>query len=231
VYWLFVLLTLLLVGLVAAATYRAAQLLPDWPLDSNPLLLPAENVVRLILLACCLGLGRLSGLPPQTLGWVWPTPLRQSAWGILWGTILALLYVFLTRRLVAGTGNRYYTPAVVRVIVPKSPRELAAITLVMVGVVVVEEMLFRGLLIGGLTPLLPGPLLVLLAGLLFGLLHSPQGLWGMVAIGVGGMALGWMFLGAQSLLLPMVAHYVANMLQILYAYRRRDSLLAPDTPT
>jgi membrane protease YdiL (CAAX protease family) len=42
----------------------------------------------------------------------------------------------------------------------------------------------------------------------------------MVAIAVGGVALGMMFLWTQSLLMPMVAHYVVNMAQIVYAYRR-----------
>ncbi len=231
-YWLFVVLTLMLVALVGAATYRTAKILPDWPLDSNPLLQPSESVARLVLLALCLGLGRLSGLPPQVLGWAWPDPLRQVGWGIFWGAAIALVYIFLTRWIVSSTGGRYYTPTVVRAIVPKSQRELVLLALAMIGVVVVEELLFRGLLIGGLTPLLPGWLLVVLTGVVFGLLHSPQGLWGMVAIGAGGMALGWMFLGAQSLLLPMVAHYIANIIQITYAYGRRDEIMAlrPLTP-
>ena len=66
-----------------------------------------------------------------------------------------------------------------------------------------------------------GVLAVLAAGgVIFGLMHSPQGWWGMVAIAVGGVALGLMFLAEQSLLMPTVAHYVVNMLQISYAYWR-----------
>jgi membrane protease YdiL (CAAX protease family) len=234
-YWLFVALTLILVALMGAATYRTAQILPDWPLDSNPLLLPTENVVRVILLALCLGLGRLSGLSPAVLGWTWPDPLRQTLWGIVWGALIAAIYVLLTRWIVARTGGRYYTPMVVRVIVPKSRGQLAAVAVVMVGVVLVEEMLFRSLLIGGLSPLLPGWVLVGITAAVFGLLHSPQGIWGMAAIAVGGMVLGGMFLAAESLLLPVVAHYVVNMVQLAYAYVKRDELDAlspvPSTPT
>jgi membrane protease YdiL (CAAX protease family) len=51
-------------------------------------------------------------------------------------------------------------------------------------------------------------------------MHSPQGWWGMVAIALGGVLLGLMFLAMQSLLMPLVVHYVANMAQIGYAYWR-----------
>jgi membrane protease YdiL (CAAX protease family) len=56
---------------------------------------------------------------------------------------------------------------------------------------------------------------------LFGLLHSPQGVWGMAGAALAGILLGLLFLAAGSLLLPCIAHYVANMMQIGVAYRAR----------
>jgi membrane protease YdiL (CAAX protease family) len=149
-----------------------------------------------------------------------PQPLAQIAWGILWGLAIAAVYIVATRWIMATSGGRYYTPNVVRVIVPRSRQQLGAVALVMITVVLLEELLFRSLLLGGFAPLLPTWLLLAISGVIFGLMHSPQGWWGMVAIALGGVLLGVMFVTMQSLLMPMVAHYVANMVQIAYAYWR-----------
>lgn len=217
-YSLFVILTLLLVGFVGYGTYRTAQILPDWPADQNPLLHPAETVLRLFMIFVCIGLGFLSGQSRATLGWQAPEPLAQIAWGTLWGLLIALVYIVSTRWVIAASGGRYYTPTIVRVIVPRNNQQLAAIAVVMVSIVLLEELLFRSLLLGGFAPLLPPWMLLALAGIIFGLMHSPQGWWGMIAIALGGVLLGMMFIGQQSLLMPSVAHYVANMVQISYAY-------------
>jgi membrane protease YdiL (CAAX protease family) len=214
----FVVLTLLLVGLVGYGTYRAAQLLPTWPVDQNPLLHPAETALRLALIIFCIGLGLLSGQSRAALGWQMPQPIAQIAWGLLWGLAIAALYILTTRWIMAKSGGRYYTPTLVRVIVPRSGRQLQAIAWAMISVVLLEELLFRSLLLGGFAPLLPTWLLLTVSGVIFGLMHSPQGWWGMAAIAVGGVILGLMFVVTQSLLMPMVAHYVANMVQIGYAY-------------
>jgi membrane protease YdiL (CAAX protease family) len=213
-------LTLLLVSFVGYGTYRAAQLLPQWPLDQNPLLHPVETGVRLLLIVICIGLGFLGGQSWAALGWQARQPLAQSVWGILWGLVLAAIYILTTRWVMAKSGDRYYAPTVVRVIVPRSPMQLLAVALAMVTVVALEELLFRSLLLGSLTPLAPSWFLLAAGGVIFGLMHSPQGWWGMVAIAVGGVALGLMFLWTQSLLMPIVAHYVVNMAQIVYAYGR-----------
>lgn len=218
-YWLFVLLTLGLIGLVSYATYRTTQLLAYWPPDQNPLLNPAENGVRLLLIAICLGLGWLSGQPLAQLGWQFAPIVPQLLWGIGWGGALAGFYMLATRWLMARTGQRYYSTALLRVIVPRNGRDLAGIALAMLPIVVVEELLFRSLLIGGLAPIAPLWLLLLFSGIAFGLMHSPQGWWGMGAIGVGGVLLGWMLVATGSLLLPVIAHYVTNMAQIALAYR------------
>ena len=219
-YIAFVVLTTLLVSFVGYGTYRAAKLLPDWPLEQNPLLHPTETVLRMVLIVLCVGLGIMSGQTRATLGWQMPQPLAQIAWGTLWGLALAAVYIVTTRWVMVKSGGRYYTPNVVRVIVPRTHKQLLAIAFAMLSVVFLEELLFRSLLLGAMTPLLPTWLLLTAGGILFGLMHSPQGWWGMVAIALGGVLLGFMFLAEQSLLMPAVAHYVANMVQITYAYWR-----------
>jgi membrane protease YdiL (CAAX protease family) len=225
-YTAFALLTLLLVGLVGYGTYRTAQILPNWPIDQNPLLHPAETALRLVLIILCIGLGFLSGQSRAALGWQTPHTLAQLAWGLLWGLAIAAVYIIATRWMMAMSSGRYYTPIVVRAIVPRSRRQLWAVAWAMISVVLLEELLFRSLLLGGFTTLLPTWLLLTAGGVIFGLMHSPQGWWGMIAIALGGVFLGLMFLAMQSLLMPLVAHYVVNMAQIGYAYRRG----IPDLP-
>ena len=219
-YILFAILTLLLVAFVGYGTYRAAQILPSWPANQNPLLHPAETAVRFLLIGLCIGLGFLSGESYTALGWQIPNQLADAIWGILWGLAIAIIYIIATRWIMAQSGGRYYTPVVVRVIVPRSRQQLLAVAWAMVNVVLLEELLFRTLLLGGFAPLLPTWLLLVMGGLIFGLMHSPQGWWGMGAIAIGGGFLGLMFVTTQSLLMPVVAHYVINMAQIGYAYWR-----------
>lgn len=220
-YSLFVVLTLVLTAWIAYNTYLTARLLRTWRPDANPLLHPLETVVRLVLIAVCVGLGWLSGLEAQVLGWVFADALAQLLWGSLAGVLLGAAFLHATRWVVRRTGARYYSPLVLDLIVPKSLRELALTALAMIGVVLLEELLFRSLLVGGLSPLLPAPLLVGVFGLLFGLLHSPQGAWGMAGAAAAGIVLGVLFLVAGSVLLPCAAHYLANMVQVGVAFRQR----------
>jgi membrane protease YdiL (CAAX protease family) len=217
----FVVLTLILTVWIGYNTYLTARLLRTWQPDTNPLLHPLETLVRLALIGACIGIGWLSGLDPAVLGWTLNDGGAQAVWGVLAGAALGAVFLYVTRWLVRRTGNRYYSPLVIDLIVPKSRRELALTALAMIGVVLLEELLFRSLLVGGLSPLLPAPILVVGFGILFGLLHSPQGMWGMAGAALAGIALGSLFVLAGSLLLPCIAHYVANMMQIAVAYRAR----------
>lgn len=221
-YLLFVLLTLGLVAFFGHASYRTAALLPHWPSHINPLLHPAEVTSRLLIIVVCVGLGLLSGRGPVALGWQLPTVglWAQVGGGLLAGLALAGVYIVTTRWVIAQSQGRYYSPLVVRVIIPRTRRELGGVALAMIGVVVMEELLFRSLLLAGFAPLLPTWLLLGLTGVLFGLMHSPQGPWGMVAIAAGGVLLGIMLVTTGSLLLPAITHYVANLAQIIYVYAR-----------
>jgi membrane protease YdiL (CAAX protease family) len=229
-YIVFVVLTLLLTAWIGYNTYATARLLRTWRPPSNPLLHPLETLVRLALIAGCVGLGWLSGLDSSVLGWNAAEPWTQIVLGALGGAALGAVFLVTTRWVVKRTGERYYSPLVLDLIVPKDRREFLLTALAMVTVVLLEELLFRGLLVGGMTPLLPGPLLVIGVGILFGLLHSPQGTWGMAGATLAGIILGALFLLAGSLLLPCIAHYVANMIQVTVAYRERSGPSTVDLP-
>ncbi len=218
-FWIFVVLTLALVTFISYGTYATAQLLRSWQPDRNLLLLPAENLSRLLLIAFCLVLGLISGAPPAQLGWVFAAVGSQLFWGAIWGAGLALFFYLSTQWLIARTDKRFYSSAVVQAITPHSRQELFLVLVAMVPVVLLEELLFRSLLIGGLASVLPTSLLVIGWSVLFGLLHAPQGLWGMAGAGAAGLLLGILFVWQGSILLPIAAHYVTNGLQIIQAMR------------
>lgn len=213
-YWLFVILTLGLTAFIGYGTYATARLLKTWQPDRNLLLMLEENLVRVVILAATIGLGYLSGLEPARLGWHAPEPLTQLWIGIGAGLALALLFYGITRQIVRRSGERFYSSVVITHIAPKSNREFFLVLLALIPVVLLEELLFRSLLLGGLSPLLPTEALLIVLGVIFGLLHSPQGSWGMIGAGLGGIVFGLLFLWSGSLLAPVIAHYVANAVQI-----------------
>lgn len=215
-YLLFVILTLSLSAFLGYATYATAKLLRAHTPDYNLLLHGGETLVRLVLIAVCVGLGLLSGLEPETLGWVAADLDRQLLWGIGWGVVLAGVFTITTRWLIEWTGTRFYADTVIEHIVPRSTQEALLVALALVPVVLLEELLFRSLLLGGLTPLAPAWLLVTVAAILFGLMHSPQGIWGIFGASVAGLLFGVLFFQAGSIILPIVAHYVTNMLQLAF---------------
>lgn len=218
-YWFFVFLALGLTAFIGYGTYATARLLRVWKPDQNLLLLPGENWVRLALILLCVGLGYLSGLGPSLLGWQIPQPWVQLGVGLAVGLALAFVFYSLTRLIVRSTGERFYSSMLLNFIVPTSRREYLLVLLALIPVVLLEELLFRSLLLGGLAPIVPVWMLLLGLGVLFGLFHSPQGIWGMTGAGLGGVVFGVLFLWQGSLLAPVVAHYVANAVQIGVAMR------------
>ncbi len=223
-YWLFVGCTLLLVGLVSYGAYSTQRLLRTWQPDRNLMLMPGENILRLGLIALCILLGIGSGLGWQPLGWVLDNWRQQLLIGGVWGGLLALFFALTTRWIIQHSGQRFYSAVVIKAIVPTSRRELFLIMLAMIPVVILEELIFRSLLIGGLTPVLPAVGLIFATGLLFGLMHILQGIWGIIGATLAGLLFGLLFIQQGSLLTPLVAHYIANILQIGQAMRLRDQL-------
>lgn len=213
-YALFVIGVLALTSFIAYSTFVTAQLLRRWRPPSNPLLDRADTLLRLALIAACVGLGVLSGLDWATLGWVFPAPLRQALVGLFAGGVLAAGLFGFSRWLAGMGGQRFVAPEFTAMVAPRSSAELGLIALALVPVVVLEELLFRSLLVGGLSPLAPPAVLVLGVSVLFGAMHLPQGVGGMVGAGLASVALGAIFVAEQSLMAPIVAHYVANFMQL-----------------
>ena len=170
-YWLFVALTLVLTGFIGYGTYMTARLLRTWKPEQNLLLTPAENLIRVLMIAGCVLLGLLSTLSNQQLGWEMQNLQGQLIWGIVVGLLLALFFYTSTRWFIKRTGKRFYSSTIIEHIVPKGPAEFVLVALALIPAVFLEELLFRSLLLAGLTPILPIWLLLLVQGVLFGFIR------------------------------------------------------------
>ena len=213
-YALFLLTTLALTGFLGYGTFATARLLRTWKPEQNLLLLPQENALRVVLTLACIGLGLLSGVDWTTLGWRWDNWQTDAPLGLGIGLALAFGFYAATWLLLYWGGGRFYSPSILEILLPTNRREFWLVLLAFIPAVLLEEILFRSLLIGGLSPLISPIFLVIGVGIVFGLLHSPQGLWGMTGAGLAGVIFSLLFLATGSLVAPLVAHYVANSVQI-----------------
>jgi membrane protease YdiL (CAAX protease family) len=214
--------TLALTAFVAWATYRSALMLKYTEVDFNLLLLPAENLLRVGLVLICLILGWVSGLPRQQFGWVSYAPVVDIAIGLGAGLTIQVSLNGLTDWALRRFGPGIYSPVVLLSILPRTRDEWAPVLLALFPAVLVEELLFRSLLLGGLSLFFPAWALVVGTALLFGWMHSPQGQLGMIMTAIISVLLAALFLWRGSLLPPLIAHYVVNILQLLVAYRSLD---------
>ena len=200
---------ILLLAFVSFATYRTSQLLRVWKPDRNLLLTPSENLARLGIIALCVGLGVLSGQSAASLGWVSPQPLEDILLGLALGVGMSLLLLppslWIRRHRPA-----WYSDVVINSILPRSRREWPLVLLALIPAALVEELLFRSLLLGGFAPYVNVVYFAIAASIFFGLLHIPQGEWGVFGVTLAGLALSAVFLWRFSLLLVVVMHWTSK---------------------
>jgi membrane protease YdiL (CAAX protease family) len=94
-----------------------------------------------------------------------------------------------------------------------------ALAIVLVAVVAVsEEAIFRGYLIRRLQMITAStPAAVVLSSFIFALGHGYEGSLGVVTVGVMGLLFSLLYLWRQSLVVPMVLHFVQDFLAIVVA--------------
>jgi membrane protease YdiL (CAAX protease family) len=216
-FFIFVVGSVTMLAGLSWATYQSGRLLRSIPLRENLLLAPVENVVKVALVGLCVGLGLLSGLPAARLGWTLDHATRDLALGLGVGLVAQMLANALTLWAIAGFGKAVYSPVVIKNIIPRSRRDWLLVPIAMFPAVLLEELLFRSLLLGGLGALVPPLLLVVPLGVIFGWMHQPQGPLGMLTAATLGILLSLLFLWTGGLLAPLVAHYVINTLQLVRA--------------
>lgn len=205
---------LALLVFISLATWRTNQALQTWIPEENILLSLPENIARLALIAVSIGLGFLSGEDFLTLGWAPPNPLGDIGIGIAVGILFPVLLYF-PSKWVEEHHPQWYSDVVIRTIRPRSSREWPWVILALLPVALMEELLFRSLLLGAFSPHVNIIYFVVGVSIFFGLLHIPQGEWGVVGVILVSLVFSFLFLWRQSLLVVVIAHWLMNVVQLV----------------
>jgi membrane protease YdiL (CAAX protease family) len=215
---------LLLTILLAWMTYRSHLLLKEFQPTFNLLLSPFELMGRLLLVGICLLLAWLSHLPADQLGLISAKPFQTIGLGLAIGLAILIAINGLTRWAISRFGRSIYSPVLIRNILPHRLVEWVWVALAFWPAVAMEELLFRSLWLGGFRDIVSLPLLVGGTSILFGLMHQPQGLLGMLTAGSINILFCILFIWSGELLLPLTAHYTINLLQVVVAYHQKEWL-------
>lgn len=99
---------------------------------------------------------------------------------------------------------------------PRSPAELFLASVLVVVVAVSEETIFRGYLILRFRAVLGGvAAAVILSSVLFSLGHGYEGSAGVITVGAMGLVFALIYLWRQSLVAPMVMHFLQDFIGIV----------------
>lgn len=213
--------TLALVGFFYWAAFQSARALKSKAIQitGNLLLSVPEFVFKLITLGLCFGLANTLSVERVENYIKWPSrqPLVDLVIGLVVGLVTAFVINLLSVLAIRIWGKDIYSPDIMKSLIPRNQLEWVLIIVPLLLAVAVEELLFRGLLIGGFSTIVNPWALVLAGGVLFGLMHSPQGNLGIVLTGAVGILFGAVFVITNSLLTVIVAHFALNFLQIVRA--------------
>lgn len=222
---LFLIFLTALLAALAYATVRTGQLLRTWTPDRNLMLSWPENVFRLGLVGVCLLLGLTLGPGAAALGLRTAQPAADVALGLACGLALSLVVAAAGWLIVRVWGTDVYNDALLRAILPRSRWEWTGLLLVLLPAALLEELLFRALPLAGLSWLIAPRWLLWPLSVGFGLLHWPQGSWGVVGATLAGIVFGLLFLFTDSLWVPVAAHYILNVTQLILAHATRGQPL------
>ena len=211
---LFVFGLLVILTFIAYATYRTNQALQVWTPEENLLLSLPENIARFVFIALGVGLGFLSREDFHTLGWQPLDPLGDIFIGIGLGVILPLL-LYYPSRWIETHHPEWYSDIVVKSIRPRHPGQWPWVILALLPVALMEELYFRSLLLGAFAPHVNIVAFVIGVSVIFGLLHIPQGEWGVVGVILVSLVLSVVFLWRESLLVVVIAHWLMNTVQLV----------------
>jgi uncharacterized protein len=164
------------------------------------------------------------GVQPRELGLALPTGghLRAAFGWTGYGLAMIVLGAVLMRRR-ALRGRTVPGQGVVIALIPATAAERRLGAAVAVGAGVSEELLCRGLLIAAGVGLLglSAAWSVILSSVVFGAAHLYQGALPMIGISLLGLALGALYLGSQSLLLPVVLHAALDLRGLVFVPAQR----------
>lgn len=176
-----------------------------------------STIVQAWLMALVvLGVFLLSGRSPAALGLQWPGgPLLPWALLAVAGLAGALLWSLHSahhagpercERIRQALGSLAH-------FMPRGIAERRAWSAMSVTAGITEELVFRGYLLWLFALFVPAGWAIVLASALFGLQHAYQGLAGILRTTLLGAALCGLYLAGDSLLLPILAHILIDLLQ------------------
>ena len=147
--WVFIFGTLALVAFLYWASYRSAQVMRHATIEGNLLLSWPEIVFKLVVLGFCSGLAATLGNSRVGLGWPPQTFWLDIVVGIGFGIAIQVAVNIVSAVAVRSLGKDIYSEKVLKSVSPRNRREWILTPLPLLLAVVVEEVLFRALLIGG----------------------------------------------------------------------------------
>jgi membrane protease YdiL (CAAX protease family) len=174
---------------------------------------------------------RFASLPWRSIG-----VAKPASWSITRDLLITFgVAILISVVLFRLTGDRFLRRLLrmAGALIPQERLERLWFSAVSVGAGVSEELLFRGFLfwyLGFFFPQLSLVQLVVISSLLFGICHVYQGAIGIVATGVLGAVLMWMYVSTESLVLPIAIHALIDLRILAIFTPGRMRSLQPGSP-
>jgi membrane protease YdiL (CAAX protease family) len=155
--------------------------------------------------------------PRSRIGWNFQRWGRETAWGL----ILFVPFFFVTNlleKMLLSAGFSTPSEPLPSFFSIHGAGELGLAVLLVVIVALAEESIFRGYLILRLRAITRSPAIaVLLSSFIFSLGHGYEGSAGVVTVGAMGLIFALVYLWRQSLVAPMVMHFLQDFIGIVLA--------------
>jgi membrane protease YdiL (CAAX protease family) len=169
-----------------------------------------------------------AGLPLSSIGLNAPSNLYHTIIWPLVGALFLLVTTLLFRRLASQPGGleqlegAFLAP---RQMLPVTNEERSLWAVAALSAGICEEILYRGFLLFFLVAIFPQTNIwgaVVLSSLFFGVAHFYQGMRGIVATGIIGFLLAWLYIASGSLLAPIILHALID-LRVMFLFPREKS--------
>ena len=156
-----------------------------------------------------------NGEPFKRIGWTFSGAWREASLGV--GLFVPFFIgVGLLGRALEAAGLSAPSTPLPSLLAAKGMTEVVMAAVLVTVVALAEETIFRGyLLLRFQSITLSSPAAVLLSSVIFSLGHGYEGSAGVVTVGVMGLALALIYLWRQSLIAPVVMHFLQDFLGIV----------------
>lgn len=206
---------------VSIARLLGIQQYSDW----TPQALVAVAAARYaaLLLLALFGVYAILQAPLASIGLRRPK-VGGLAWGVVIGLGTGLIFSWMAHKI--GMQSSYELQYTFYVMSQATGLTAAASILIYIFFgPIVEEIVFRGVVLGGLVNVTNGVVAVVVSALIFAGIHAAGGAGQITASFIGGLLYGWLYLRTRSIVPTSVAHIIYNAVAfyplILYALRAK----------